>query len=105
MGLARREGGGHAVGLLDGDIYGPSAPTLLEMFGYAKQDISTAYGPSLFERHAEQPGFTSGDVFGLFSERARWHPIDLDRRYLEPDAGGQPDGVSASRLSSAIQAR
>ncbi len=37
VGLARREGGGHAVGLLDGDIYGPSAPTLLGLDNHDTQ--------------------------------------------------------------------
>ena len=82
------------------------APTLLELFGYAKQDLGTVYGPSLFERHAEPPGFTSGDIFGLFSSRVRWHPIDLDRRYLEPGAvGAAPQSVSANTAGSVTLAR
>lgn len=62
------------------------APTILEMFGYARSDIAGVYGPSLFERQTQEPAFTTGDIFGLFSERARWHRIDLDGSYLEPDA-------------------
>lgn len=66
------------------------APTLFELFGYAKPDIAKAYGPSLFERNDRQPGFTSGDIFGLFSANVRWHPLDLSRRYLEPEATATP---------------
>jgi lipid A ethanolaminephosphotransferase len=64
------------------------APTLFELFGYAKRDIAGAYGPSLFEANTRAPGFTTGDIFGLFSQRTRWHPIDLGRSYLEPEAKG-----------------
>jgi lipid A ethanolaminephosphotransferase len=76
------------------------APTLMELFGYAKGDIASAYGPSLFERNAERPAFTTGDIFGLFSNRVRWHPIDLDGAYLEPEAIVTPHrNVSANSSS------
>ena len=82
------------------------APTLLELFGYAKPDIAGAYGPSLFERNAEPPGFTSGDIFGLFSQRVRWHPIDLEGSYLEPDATVVPPrNVSANTVVPAALTR
>ncbi|MPZ59369.1 MAG: sulfatase-like hydrolase/transferase [Rhizobiales bacterium] len=82
------------------------APTLLELFGYAKRDIAGAYGPSLFERNAEPPGFTSGDIFGLFSSQVRWHPVDPTRSYLEPDADRAPQrNVSTVNAPGAALAR
>jgi glucan phosphoethanolaminetransferase (alkaline phosphatase superfamily) len=79
------------------------APTLLELFGYAKPDIAEAYGPSLFERNDDPPRFTSGDIFGLFSQRVRWHAIDLDRTYLEPDAPAtSPRDVSAATAQETL---
>jgi lipid A ethanolaminephosphotransferase len=63
------------------------APTLLKLMGYRPMDVATAFGPSLFEKNTEPAAFTTGDVFGLFSSRVRWHAIDLGRSYFEP-AGG-----------------
>lgn len=60
------------------------APTVLELLGYAPQDIKTVFGGgSLFEKSDDAPMFTSGDVFNLFSDNVRLHPIDLTRSYLE----------------------
>ena len=82
------------------------APSLFELFGYAKTDIAANYGPSLFDRNTAAPGFTSGDIFGLFSERPRWHPIDLGRDYLEPGSGPAPrHGVSANHAQPATVTR
>jgi lipid A ethanolaminephosphotransferase len=80
------------------------APTLLELFGYRKPDIATVYGPSLFERNTEPAGFTSGDIFGLFSEHPRWHPLDLTAHYLEPDAKLAPRRIATSGQASAAPA-
>jgi lipid A ethanolaminephosphotransferase len=71
-----RENRGHAT-------HFKLAPTLLELFGYAKTDIAEAYGPSLFDKNGEPAGFTTGDIFGLFQKKPRWHTIDLTAPYLE----------------------
>jgi lipid A ethanolaminephosphotransferase len=82
-------------------------PTMLELFGYAKRDVASAYGPSLFERNAAPPAFTSGDIFGLFSDEVRWHPVDLSRSYLEPGSAPIPRASvsAASKVGSAVLAR
>jgi lipid A ethanolaminephosphotransferase len=82
------------------------APTLFELFGYAKGDITASYGPSLFNRNTEAPGFTTGDIFGLFSPEPRWHAIDLGRDYLEPGTSTPAHrGVSASRVAPSTVTR
>jgi glucan phosphoethanolaminetransferase (alkaline phosphatase superfamily) len=53
------------------------APTLLQLFGYPRGEVVAQYGGSMFDRVREPTAFTSGDVFGLFSDKVRWHPIDL----------------------------
>ena len=78
-------------------------PTVLELLGYGHEDIEKIYGESLLEKNARPPAFTTGDIFGLFASKQRWHPIDLNRDYLEPEATaaqpslsaqtGKPDGV------------
>lgn len=62
------------------------APTLLDLFGFSPRDISTKYGPSLFEKPEQQAEFTSGDIFGLISEKVHWNKIDLSESYLEGEA-------------------
>ena len=59
-------------------------PTLLKLLGYSTADIHRVYGASLFERNDEEPAFTSGNVFALFSEKVQWHRLDLTRSYVEP---------------------
>jgi glucan phosphoethanolaminetransferase (alkaline phosphatase superfamily) len=61
-------------------------PTVLELLGYGHEDIEKIYGESLLEKHARPPAFTTGDIFGLFSSKVRWHPLDLTKSYLEPAA-------------------
>jgi glucan phosphoethanolaminetransferase (alkaline phosphatase superfamily) len=60
------------------------APTLLELMGYGQADISTAYDESLFTATPRAPAFTTGDIFGLFSEETHWYPLDLAKDYREP---------------------
>lgn len=62
------------------------APTLLDLFGFKPEDIATKYGPSLFEKPEQQAEFTSGDIFGLISEKVHWNKIDLTESYLEGEA-------------------
>lgn len=59
------------------------APTVLELMGYRPADIATAYDESLFKPTFREPAYTTGDVFGLFSEETDWHPIDLNRDFME----------------------
>ena len=62
------------------------APTLLDLFGFKPQDIATKYGPSLFEKPEQKAEFTSGDIFGLISERVHWNKIDLSKSYMERES-------------------
>jgi glucan phosphoethanolaminetransferase (alkaline phosphatase superfamily) len=71
-------------------------PTLLDLFGFSPLDVSTKYGPSLFEKPEQQAEFTSGDIFGLISERVHWNKIDLSRNYLERETDSSPV-LSANR--------
>lgn len=61
-------------------------PAVLELFGYAQADVAAQHEESLLEPNKRAPGFTSGDIFGLFAKTARWHALDLSRDYLEPAA-------------------
>ncbi len=61
-------------------------PAILEMMGYGASDIAGYYGESLFTAPMGPPAFTSGDIFGLFSNEVLWHPIDLARDYREPES-------------------
>jgi lipid A ethanolaminephosphotransferase len=72
-------------------------PTILELFGYKSRDLASVYGESLLRETAGTPAFTTGDIFGLFSSRVRWHPIDLFRSYREP--GVQPAAAPHPSLS------
>jgi lipid A ethanolaminephosphotransferase len=69
------------------------APTVLDLLGYKQDAVAMAYGASLLDKSTRQPEFTSGDIFGLFTEKPRWHPIDLSRDYLEPSAMDAISGV------------
>ncbi|HVV60501.1 MAG TPA: sulfatase-like hydrolase/transferase [Pseudolabrys sp.] len=64
-------------------------PTVLELFGYGHEDVEKIYGESLLEKNTRPPEFTTGDIFGLFSSKVRWHPLDLTKSYLEPAAISQ----------------
>lgn len=58
-------------------------PTVLKLMGYNGADVEQSYGPSLFAENNRQPGFTSGDIFGVFKKQVRWTPLDLTKNYLE----------------------
>lgn len=66
------------------------APTVLDLLGYDQAAVAKALGPSLLTRSTRVTEFTSGDIFGLFSEKPNRHPVDLDRNYLEPAANPAP---------------
>jgi lipid A ethanolaminephosphotransferase len=70
-------------------------PTVLELLGYGHDDIEKIYGESLLEKNARPAAFTTGDIFGLFSSKVRWHPLDLGKDYLEPAALAANGNVSA----------
>ena len=82
------------------------APTVFELLGYDRADVVATFGPSLFDRSTRKTEFTSGDIFGLFSQPRR-HPIDLSRDYLEHEAavagrsevlaGGGTGGTAVAR--------
>ncbi|HSI39987.1 MAG TPA: sulfatase-like hydrolase/transferase [Xanthobacteraceae bacterium] len=59
-------------------------PTAYELMGYRPDDIATLYPETLFAADRQEPAFTTGDIFGLFSPKVRWHPLDLGKSYLEP---------------------
>ncbi len=71
------------------------APTVLDLLGYDRQAVAKAYGASLMDKSARATKFTSGDIFGLFAEKPRWHPVDLTKSYLEPDANPKPQPAPA----------
>jgi arylsulfatase A-like enzyme len=71
-------------------------PTVLELMGYPDATVHADQRRTLFDRLDERSSFTSGDIFGLFSSRVRWHPIDLRANYLEPEARPRP-AVSIGR--------
>ena len=73
-------------------------PTVLELLGFSR-DIAKAYGAPLLPTRRARARFTSGDIFGLFAEQARRHPIDLGHDYLEPDAFPQAAAVGPHRAS------
>jgi glucan phosphoethanolaminetransferase (alkaline phosphatase superfamily) len=70
-------------------------PTILELFGYPRGDLAGVYRESLLQPNRGTPAFTTGDIFGLFSSKVRWHPIDLFGAYREP-----PSQPSLSRRAN-----
>ncbi|WP_191057632.1 sulfatase-like hydrolase/transferase [Geminicoccus harenae] len=58
-------------------------PAILELIGYDTREVSVIYPESLLKTNLVPLQFTSGDILGLFSNRIRWHPLDLDQDYLE----------------------
>jgi len=71
------------------------APTVLDLLGYDQKAVARAYGASLMDKSIRATKFTSGDIFGLFAEKPRWHPVDLSKSYLEPDANPKPQPAPA----------
>ncbi|HUR44064.1 MAG TPA: sulfatase-like hydrolase/transferase, partial [Aestuariivirga sp.] len=60
------------------------APTVFQWMGYTPEDIATAYDESLTAGTQHDAAFTSGDVFGMFSNKLNWTPIDANADYMEP---------------------
>lgn len=80
-------------------------PTVLELLGYSHDDIEKTYGESLLEKNTRAPGFTTGDIFGLFSSKVRWHPLDLNKNYLEPAATSQKPAQSSVSVPASTVVR
>ncbi len=57
-------------------------PTLLGLFGYDPAFVRERYGEDLFAPLAREAAFSSGDVFGLFSDEVNWTEVRERRRYL-----------------------
>ncbi len=76
------------------------APTLLELMGYREQDVQAFYGESLFTVPVASPAFTSGDVFGLFSDQVNLTPVDLHKSYLDSIAKTVLPRTPAARTSA-----
>jgi glucan phosphoethanolaminetransferase (alkaline phosphatase superfamily) len=74
-------------------------PTALQLFGYNDADVASVYSDTLLEKDINAPAFTTGDIFGLFSTKVLWHPIDLHRDYLEPPATALQSGLGHGRAA------
>jgi ATP-binding protein involved in chromosome partitioning len=114
VGLARR---GHAVGLLDGDIYGPSLPTLLgldaleqivhggELQPHAVHGVKAITLGKLVE--ADKPLIWRGPMaHGAFNQlvtRTRWGELDYLVIDLPPGTGDVPLTMAQTlRLTGAV---
>lgn len=60
------------------------APTVFQWMGYKHDDIATAYDESLSTGTPHESAFTSGDVFGMFSNELNWNSVDTSADYMEP---------------------
>jgi ATP-binding protein involved in chromosome partitioning len=114
VGLARK---GHAVGLLDGDIYGPSLPTLL---GLEADEVVTMGGRvQPFTRHgiksmtlgklveADKPLIWRGPMahgaFKQLTEQTQWGEVDYLIIDLPPGTGDVPLTMAQTlRLTGAV---
>ena len=71
------------------------APTVLELMGFEPATLKENHGPSLFDDAGNTNAFTSGDIFGLFSDEVRWNAVDPGADYLE--AYARTLGMSLAR--------
>jgi lipid A ethanolaminephosphotransferase len=62
------------------------APALLALMGFGAADIATEYDETLFAETLRQPAFTSGDIFGLFTDETNWTPVNPENIGIEPEA-------------------
>lgn len=114
IGLARK---GHAVGLLDGDIYGPSLPTMLGLHSMEQVVLEGALQP--FMAHgiksitmgklvdAEKPLIWRGPMahgaFHQLIERTQWGELDYLIIDLPPGTGDVPLTLAQSvQLTGAV---
>ncbi len=114
VGLARR---GHAVGLLDGDIYGPSLPTMLGLDAMDQLVHEGALQPFLVHGvkavtmgklvDPEKPLIWRGPMahgaFTQLTERTRWGELDFLVIDLPPGTGDVPLTMAQSlKLTGAV---
>lgn len=114
VGLARK---GHSVGLLDGDIYGPSLPTMMGLGELDQQVIEGALQP--FEVHGvkcitmgklvdtDKPLIWRGPMahgaFNQLVERTQWGELDYLIIDLPPGTGDVPLTLAQSvQLTGAV---
>jgi len=114
IGLARK---GHAVGLLDGDIYGPSFPTMLGLHSMEQVVLEGALQPFLAHGvksitmgklvDAEKPLIWRGPMahgaFHQLIERTQWGELDYLIIDLPPGTGDVPLTLAQSvQLTGAV---
>jgi ATP-binding protein involved in chromosome partitioning len=114
VGLARQ---GHAVGLLDGDIYGPSMPTMLGLDSMEQQVVDGSLQPFLVHGikgvtmgklvDPEKPLIWRGPMahgaFTQLTERTRWGELDYLIIDLPPGTGDVPLTMAQSlKLTGAV---
>ncbi len=114
VGLARR---GHSVGLLDGDIYGPSLPTMLGLGAMEQAVLGGALQPFLVHGvkavtmgklvEADKPLIWRGPMahgaFTQLTERTSWGELDYLIIDLPPGTGDVPLTMAQSlKLAGAV---
>lgn len=114
VGLARR---GHAVGLLDGDIYGPSLPTLLGLEAMEPNVLDGQFQPFMVHGvkamtigklvEADKPLIWRGPMahgaFKQLTEKTHWGDLDHLIIDLPPGTGDVPLTMTQQlRLSGAV---
>ncbi|RMH25082.1 MAG: sodium:proton antiporter [Planctomycetota bacterium] len=114
VGLARK---GHAVGLLDGDIYGPSLPTMLGLDAMDQTVLDGALQPFLVHGvkavtmgklvDADKPLIWRGPMahgaFTQLAERTQWGELDYLVIDLPPGTGDVPLTMAQSlKLTGAV---
>ncbi len=114
VGLARK---GHSVGLLDGDIYGPSLPTMMGLGSYDQQVIDGALQPFMVHGvkcitmgklvDTDKPLIWRGPMahgaFNQLLERTQWGELDYLIIDLPPGTGDVPLTLAQSvQLTGAV---
>ncbi len=59
------------------------AASVLSWMGYVESDVAIHYDESLTAGTTHEPAFTTGDVFGMFSNTPTWNALDLTKDYKE----------------------
>lgn len=89
------------------------APTVLDLLGYSQEAVATNYGASLLRNSARAPEFTTGDIFGLFTDKPRlapgrsWPRLSGARRVSQATTAVRPhrtsgDAVKASEFGRKV---
>jgi glucan phosphoethanolaminetransferase (alkaline phosphatase superfamily) len=61
------------------------APTLYQLMGYSKSDITKNYDENLFDGTTRDSNFLNGDVYNFFGGKTRSIHVDLTASYLESE--------------------